>query len=254
VYVNSLSKESLSFPAILVIVSAGFLIIFTNSFLQNTLAFEENLVILQTGIILTAEGEYAVSNNFQTRIVQDGKIIRISGVTTTGEIFYAYQKTTENDIILKGKILVNYGFIPIIKPIDVFDESLTDETQKSQPIKMVILQPHSTYWRQSYTINVKVFEVDKNPRNDYWYKSYLVPNVPILIEINHENGRHLTTIEGITNDRGYFKGQYFIIDNLDMAGKYNVHVIAGDESFSVTQDLTTFIIGEVIGTRNSTGG
>jgi len=252
--VNSLSNENLSFLVILVIVSAGFLIIFANSFLQNTLAFEENLVILQTGLISTAEGEYALSNNFQTRIVQDGKIIRISGVTTTGEIFYAYQKTTEKDIILKGKILDNNRFIPIIKPIQVFDESLTDGTQKSQPIKMVILQPHSTYWRQTYAINVKVFEVDKNPSNDYWYKSYLVPNVPILIEINHENGRHLTTIEGITNDDGYFKGQYFVTDNLDWAGKYNVHVLAGDESFSTTQDLTTFIIGEVIGTRNSTGG
>jgi len=96
---NILSNESLSFPVIVVIVSVGFLIIFTNSFLQNTLAFEENLVILQTGIILTAEDEYAISNNFQTRIVQDGKIIRISGVTTTGEIFYAYQKTTENYLI-----------------------------------------------------------------------------------------------------------------------------------------------------------
>ena len=251
---NSLSKESLSFPAILVIVSAGILIIFANSFLQNTLAFEENLVILQTGIILTAEGEYAVSNNFQTRIVQDGKIIRISGVTTTGEIFYAYQKTTEKDIILKGKILDNDRFIPIIKPIEVFNESLTDETQKSKPIKMVILQPHSTYWWQIYTINVKVFEIDKNPSNDYWYKAYLVPKVPIHIEINHENGRHLTTIEGITNDNGYFKGQYVVTDNLDWAGKYNVHVVAGDESFSTTQELTTFIIGEVIGTRNSTGG
>ncbi len=251
---NSLSNESLSFPVILVIVSAGFLIIFTNSFLQSTLAFEENLVILQTGIILTAEGEYAVSNNFQTRIVQDGKIIRISGVTTTGEIFYAYQKTTEKDIILKGKILDNDRFIPIIKPIEVFNESLTDETQKSKPIKMVILQPHSTYWRQIYTINVKVFEIDKNPSNDYWYKEYLVSKIPILIEINHENGRHLTTIEGITNDDGYFKGQYIVKDNLDWAGKYNIHVVAGDESFGATQDLTTFIIGEVIGTRNSTGG
>ena len=251
---NSLSNESLSFLVILVIVSAGFLIIFTHSFLQNTLAFEENLIILQTGIILTAEGEYVVSNNFQTRIVQDGKIIRISGVSTTGEIFYVYQKTTEKDIILKGKILVNERFIPIIKPIQVFDESLTDETQKSQPIKMIILQPHSTYWRQTYTINVKVFEADKNPRNDYWFKSSLVPNVPILIKINHENGRYLTTIEGITNDDGYFKGRYLIKDNLDWAGKYNIHVVAGDESFSATQDLTTFIIGEVIGTRNSTGG
>ena len=251
---NILSNESLSFPVIVVIVSAGFLIIFTNSFLQNTLAFEENLVILQTGIILTAEDEYAISNNFQTRIVQDGNIIRISGVTTTGEIFYAYQKTTENGVILKGKILDGDRFIPIIKPIQAFDESLADKTQKSQPIKMVILQPHSTYWRQAYSINVKVFDADKNPSNDYWFKASLVPNVPILIEINHENGRHLTTIEGITNDNGYFNGQYLVKDNLDWAGKYNVHVVAGDESFSTTQDLTTFIIGEVIGTRNSTGG
>lgn len=251
---NGLTNEKLLLLVISFIVSVGFFINFFHSFLQNADASEENLLILQTGKIFTSQGEYAVSNNFQTMSFQDGKILRINGITTTGEIFYAYQKTSENNIILNGKILVNNRFIPIIKPTEVFNESGTDETKKSQSIKMVILQPQSTYWRQTYSINVKVFEADKNPLNDYWFKEYLVPNIPILIEINHENGRHLTTINGITNNDGFFKGQYSVRDNLDWAGKYNVHVVAGDEFFGTSRNLTTFIIGEVIGARNSTGG
>lgn len=251
---NSRSDKKLSYLVITAIISISFFTIFNHSLSPNILAFEENLLILQTGIILTTENEYAVSNNFQTMSYQDGKIIRIIGVTTTGEIFYAFQKTTEDNVILNGKILVNNKFIPIIKNSEVHIESLTEKNKKSQPIKMVILQPYTSYWRQTYSINVKVFEADKNLSNDYWFKENLVPNIPIHIEINHENGRHLTTIQGITNNDGFFKGQYKIRDNLDWAGKYNVHVVAGDEFSNTSKDLTTFIIGEIIGARNSTGG
>lgn len=229
-------------------------VFFTYFDAQNAFGFEENILALQFGIVSTSSQDYALSQEFEARIIQDGRIMRLSGITTTGEQYYLYQKTVGEDTIVKGKILVNSKFIPIIKSEERFDESFTEDSQKLQPITMATLQPQSVYWRQIYTINVKIFEEEKNPSNDYWYKEFLVPNIPILIEINHENGRHLTTIEGITNDDGYFKGQYHVRDNLDWAGKYNVHIVAGSDSFGATQDLTMFIIPQVIGTTNSTGG
>ncbi len=249
---NALGYKTL--VTITVMISVLSVVFFAQIDNQTAFGFEENILVLQTGIISTSNQDYALSQEFDTRIIQDGRIMRLSGITTTGELYYLYQKIVGDDTIVKGKILVNNKFISIIKSVESFDESLTDDLQKSQPITLAILQPQNTYWRQIYTINVKVFEEDKNPSNDYWYKEYLVSNIPILIEINHENGRHLTTIEGITNDNGYFRGQYVVRDNLDWGGKYNVHVVAGDDSFTVTQDLTTFIIPIVIGTTNSTGG
>jgi hypothetical protein len=238
----------------LIVVTIGSIVFFIQSNSQNASAFEENLLVFQSGIISTENRDYAISNNFEMRIIQDGRIMRLSGITTTGEIYYVFQKIVDSNTIVKGKILVNDKFIPIIQSRSVVEEKQIVDIKQSMPIKMVISQPHDIYWRQIYTINVKVFEADKNPLNDYWFKEYLVPNIPILIDINHESGRHLTTIEGTTNEDGYFKGQYYVRDNLDWGGKYNVHVVAGDEANNDTEDLTTFIIGEIIGARNATGG
>lgn len=250
---QSLLDKKISLIVILISISIGSLM-FTQLYSQYAFGFEENFVVFQTGIISTDNQDYAISKNFETRIMQDGKIMRLNGITTTGEAYYLYQKMVDDEIIVKGKILVNDKFIPIIQSRSVVEEKQIVDSEQSMPIKMVISQPRDTYWRQFYTINVKVFEADKNPLNNYWLKEYLVPNVPILIDINHESGRHLTTIEGTTNDDGYFKGQYYVRDNLDWGGKYIVHVVAGDKANNDTEDLTTFIIGETIGFRNSTGG
>ena len=253
-YVQSLLDKKISLIIILISIFIGSLIFFTQSYSQNAFGFEENFVVFQTGIISTENRDYAISNNFEMRIIQDGRIMRLSGITTTGEPYYVFQKTVNSNTIVKGKILVNDKFIPIIQSRSVVEEKQIVDMEQSIPIKMVISQPHDIYWRQIYTINVKVFEADKNPLNNYWFKEYLVPNVSILIDINHESGRHLTTIKGTTNEDGYFKGQYYVRDNLDWGGKYNVHVVAGDEANNDTEDLTTFIIGEIIGARNATGG
>ena len=251
---QSLLDKKISLIIILISISIGALIFFIQMYPQYVFGFEENFVVFQTGIISTENRDYAISNNFEMRIIQDGQIMRLSGITTTGEPYYVFQKTVNSNTIVKGKILVNDKFIPIIQSRSVVEEKQIVDIEQSMPIKMVISQPHDIYWRQIYTINVKVFEADKNPLNDYWFKEYLVPNVPILIDINHESGRHLTTIKGTTNEDGYFKGQYYVRDNLDWGGKYNVHVVAGDEANNDTEDLTTFIIGEIIGARNATGG
>ena len=175
--------------------------------------------------------------------------MRISGTTTTGEPYYVYQKNTDDGILLRGKILVEESFLSILKKEIKSETREVAQIETHTPIKMVINQPHSSYWRQDYTINIKTFEADANPLNDYWYKEYLVPNVPIFVNITHENGDHLTTIQGQTNQNGYFQGKHYLIENIVLAGKYFVRVIAGDEKTGDIKDLTTFVIGEVVGVR-----
>ena len=73
-------------------VSISSLIIFND--LTSYIAYgnEEDLSILQTGVISTSNTDYQISNEFDTRILQDGKLIRITGITISGEPYYAYQK------------------------------------------------------------------------------------------------------------------------------------------------------------------
>src|SRR3989337_2485965 len=105
--------KKISLIIILISISIGSLIFFTQSYSQYAFGFEENFVVFQTGIISTDNQDYAISKNFETRIIQNGKIMRLSGITTTGEAYYLYQKMVDGKIIVKGKILVDGGFIPI---------------------------------------------------------------------------------------------------------------------------------------------
>jgi len=265
--VNSLSNESLSFLVILVIVT-----IVSFSTINDVFAnHQDDLItqplkaemqdaspILSTGFISTSTTNYLISNQFEVRHIWAGDLMRVSGVTVDGYPYYIIHKMNFNDLEISGKILVDGKVIPIIKNIIVQEapvvvpeikEPILTVEEDPIPIKAVILQPHSTYWRSTYNINIKVFEADQNSRNDYWYRGYLVPDVPIVVDITHENGNHLTTIQGKTDQSGHFEGQYYIIENLVQAGKYFVHVVAGDEKSGDVKDLTTFVIGEVIGAR-----
>jgi len=233
--------SSILFGVVTVTLGIVFFSIQSNS--QDVFGLEENLVTLQTGIISTQDRDFGVSNDFETRIFQNGKIMRISGLTTTGEPYYIYQKNVGDNIILKGKILLGGTFVSIVQKDIISEPVIETQTQVEEPIKMIIQQSLRTYWRDSYDISLMVFEADQNQYNDYYYREYRVPNIPITVDIKHENGDHLTTLTGETNERGYFEASHFIVENLILPGKYLVHVVAGNDL--ATQDLETYVIGYV---------
>ena len=217
--------------------------------------------LLETGLVSTSSKDYRISNQFEIRHIWPVELMRMSGVTVEGYPYYIIHKMNFKDLEISGKILVNGKTISIINNIIVETPPVVVEeikepilTVEEDPIpnKAVMLQPQSTYWRGTYNINIKVFEADQNSRNDYWYRSYLVPDVPIVVDITHENGNHLTTIHGKTDQSGHFEGQHYIVENLVQAGKYFVHVVVGDEKSGDTKDLTTFVISEVVGARTDT--
>ena len=265
---NSLSNENLSFLVILVIVAIVSFSTINDSFanLQDDLItqnlktqIQDASPILSTGFISTTTTDYLISNQFEIRHIWPGELMRVSGVTVEGYPYYAVHKMNFKDLEISGKILVNGKTIPIIKNIIVetppviveeIKEPILTVEEDPIPIKADILQSQSTYWRGTYNINIKVFEADQNSRNDYWYREYLVPDVPIVVDITHENGNHLTTIHGKTDQSGHYEGQHYIVENLVQAGKYFVHVVVGDEKSGDVKDLTTFVVGEVVGARS----
>ncbi len=206
--------------------------------------------LLDTGLVSTSSNDYRISNQFEIRHIWPGELMRISGITVDGYPFYAIHKMNSNNIEISGTILVDGKIIPIIKNIieeepvivqQTIEEPIVIIEEDPIPVKSVILQPHTTYWRETYNINVKVFEADQNLQNNYWYREYLVPNIPVSVQLNHEDGTHLTTIQGITDQNGLFEGQYYITENIVKGGKYLVEVIVGDETVGYKQNLLTFI-------------
>ena len=220
---------------------------------QLKLELEESSLILTTGNVTTATDSYSISDNIEIRHIYPGEMMRISGTLDNGYPFYAIQKdsTVSGTLFTEnGPQLVVSGPVHALVPgPGTSVENLVDSIQ-DQEVKAVVLIPHHTYWRQFLNVNVKVFDAAANPLNDYWFKSNLVANIPVLIEISHESGTHLGTIEGITDDNGYFQASQYITENLVRDGKYIVHLEIGDESNIQVQELNTFVRGEVVGSRD----
>jgi len=241
--VQSLLDKKISLIIVLISISICSLIIFTQSYSQNAFGFEENFVVFQTGIISTDNQDYAISKNFETRILQDGKIMRLSGITTTGEAYYLYQKIVDDKIIVKGKILVNNVFVPI-----KYKEKIVKPGIPAEPQTKLIMSaklPQYTYARYPFAISVKVFDAEKNPQAKFEQVDGVLENVFVNVTITNQFDKYVTSFSGKTDSNGLFRGSYLVRENIDFVGKYNVNVVVGDGDTSINQSFTTFFRGDV---------
>ena len=241
-YVESLLDKKISLIIILISISTSSLIFFTQAYSQYAFGSEENFVVFQTGIISTDNQDYAISKNFETRIIQDGKIMRLSGITTTGEAYYLFQKIVGDGIIVKGKILVNGVFIPIKFREKIFEPEILIKPETELVISTKL--PQYTYARYPFTISVKVFDAEKNPHAKFEQRG-AIKNVFVNVTITNQFDKFVTSFSGITDPTGLFRGSYVVRENIDVPGKYNVNVTVGDGTSSTSQSFTTFFRGDI---------
>jgi hypothetical protein len=227
---------------ILFIVFCGSIII-NDSFSQKVFGIQEDFLVLQTGIISTEDGDFAISNNFETRILQDGKIMRMSGITTTGEAYYVYQKIEGGVVIVNGKILVNGGFVPIITKEIVFEQEIQEKSKTE--LVMVVKLPQYTYSNYPFVISVKVFDAEKNPQPKFEETVGSLENVFVNVTITNRFNEFVTSLSGNTDSSGLFRGSYLVNERIVGQGEFNVEIIVNDEFASVNKSFTTFFRGDI---------
>ncbi len=227
------------FTAIITIVIGSFFTYFDS---QSAFGFEGNILPLQTGIISTNNQDYAISQEFETRIFQDGKIMRLSGITTTGEQYYLYQKIVGDNTIVKGKIFVNNDFIPII----FNDEFLEQKTlQSDTKLIMAVKLSDYTYSNYKFVISVKVFDSDINPNARYDSRIGVLENVFVNVTITDRFDEFVTTLSGNTDSSGVFQGNYLVYEDVVDQGEYNVNVMIDDGASNTSQSFTTYFRGDI---------
>ena len=203
-YVKSGHDRKISLIIILISISIGSLIFFTQIYPQYVFGFEENFVVFQTGIISTDNQDYAISKDFKTRIIQDGKIMRLSGITTSGEAYYLFQKMVDDEIIVKGKILVNGVFIPIKYREKIFEPEILIKPETELIISTKL--PQYTYARYPFAISVKVFDAEKNPQAKFEQREGALKNMFVNVTITNQFDKFVTSFSGITDSTGLFRG------------------------------------------------
>jgi len=209
---------------------------------QSAFGFEENVLPLQTGIISTNNQDYAISQEFDARIFQNGKIVRLSGLTTTGEQYYLYQKSLGDDTIVRGKIYVNNAFVPII-----FKEGILEQKTLQSETKLVMAVKLSqyTYSNYQFVISVKVFDAEQNALPKYDQRTGVLDNVFVNVTITDRFDEFVTALSGNTDSRGVFQGNYLVLEDVVEQGEYNVNVVIDDGTSNTSQSFTTFFRGDV---------
>jgi len=237
--VTSSKTLTIFFIASISLVTGVFLTYFD---VQSAFGFEENILPLQTGIISTNNQDFAISQEFEARIFQNGKILRLSGLTTTGEQYYLYQKIIGDDAIVRGKINVNGVFVPIIfKEEQLEQKTLQSETKLAMAVKV----SQYTYSNYQFVISVKVFDAEKNPSPNYNQRIGVLKNVFVNATITDRFDEFITNLSGNTDSRGVFQGNYLVYENVVDQGEYNVNVTIGDGTSNITQSFTTFFRGDI---------
>jgi len=242
VYVKSIvaSKPlTIFFTAAITIVIGVF---FTYFDAQSAFGFEENILALQTGIISTNNQDYAISQEFEVRIFQNGKIMRLSGLTTTGEQYYLYQKSIGDDTIVRGKIFVNDAFVPIIFKKELLEQKTQQVDTK---LAMSVKLSQYTYSNYQFVISVKVFDAEQNPFPNYNQRTGVLENVFVNVTITDRFDEFVTALSGNTDSTGVFQGNYLVLEGVVDQGEYNVNVIIDDGASNTNQSFTTFFRGDI---------
>jgi len=227
---------------IIVMISVLSGIFFTQIDNQTAFGFEENILALQTGIISTSNQDYAISQEFEARIFQDGRIMRLSGITITGEPYYLYQKIVGEDTIVKGKIFVNNAFVPII-----FKEAfLEQKTQQADTeLIMVVKLSSYTYANYPFVISVKVFDGEVNPQAKYADRLGTLENMFVNVTITDRFENHVTTLSWYTDSLGVFQENYLVLEGVVDQGEYDVNIMIDDGNTNINESFTTFFRGDI---------
>lgn len=237
--VNSSLIFKMSF-VVMVTLFSGVFFIQTNN--QDVFAFEENILALQSGIISTSNQDYALSQEFEAKIFQNGKIMRLSGLTTTGEQYYLYQMIVGGDTIVRGKIYSDNSFIPIIFKKDFVTQQIQHVDAN---LAMAVKLSSYTYANYPFVISVKVFDAAVNSQPKYDSRIGTLKDVFVNVTITDKFENYVTNINGHTDSSGVFQGKYLVLENVVNQGKYNVKVEIEKENSKTSESFTTFFRGDI---------
>jgi len=208
-------------------------------------ALVEESIILQTGKLFTTAGEFKISNDFDIRIFAEGAIMRVSGITTEGFPYYVYHLKDDEKTNIKGKILIDENWKSVVEKENTVTEQV--QTQPNQ-IELLILgkSDHFVYLNDKYDITIKIFDASKNTLKNFDQNYGGINGINVNISLDHEDGTHLTSFNGTTENNGFYKDGYFVSNTNVKTGKYFVTVSVSYNNNEITQGYTMFIRNETI--------
>ena len=201
-----------------------------------------DIVIFQTGKLHTENNQFLVSDKFSIREFSNGNIIRISGQTIEGFPFITYSKIIEDNLETIGKIFINGKFERLLLEQNI----VKNETVEDKNDDIVILAQYSqrVYSKNTMYLDIKIFDKEKNPTNNYNQNQGYVSNVNIDVSVIDENNKQVFAINGTTNDNGFFETEYTIPDQTNRE-TLTVYINAENDISKSSKILQVFSLGHI---------
>jgi hypothetical protein len=215
-----------------------------------SLEFGENLIsrfdriipTLQSGLLVVGDSIMEIKDT-RTKIMGDSFVIH-------SENILIYAKGLGNEKFLINSYLLGSNQLDPIRLETVPSEDITLVLEDNlTPLELIVLvqQDIKTFWNDTYDIEIKVFDKAINPNPQFYQSLGAVDQAEIKVTLKDNQGIKLTQFSGQTNVKGFWDGNYFVLQNLVSGGEYFVQVDVTYFESNNSQSFETFIISDVKG-------
>lgn len=195
--------------------------------------------------------------SFGDRIVEIGdtraKIMGNSFAVHSENILIYAKGLNENQFEINVYLIGSNQLEPIKFVSVTQEEKNVVKKDESKPIEMIVLvrQDIRTFWNDTYDLEIKVFDKEINPNPKFYQSLGAIEKADIGVILKNSDDKILTQFNGKTDSKGYWKGDYFVLQNLVVGGNYIVEVNVNYLDSNNFQELETFIISDTRDAKSS---
>ena len=204
--------------------------------------FDRIIPTLQSGLLVVGDSIMEIKDA-RTKIMGNSFVVH-------SENILIYAKGLGNESYLINSYLLGSNQLDSIRLETVPSEDIVYVLEdNSTPLELIVLvqQDIKTFWNDTYDIEIKVFDKAINPNPQFYQSLGAVDQAEIKVTLKDNQGIELTQFSGQTNEKGFWDGHYFVLQNLVSGGEYFVQVDVTYLESNNSQSFETFIISDVKG-------
>lgn len=134
----------------------------------------------------------------------------------------------------------------------VEQEPVEEKTKYIPELFMTFSHDFRTYWTQVFNIDVQSYDAKINDNPTLYPFEGRLGNANVTVLLSTQ-GELVTTIQGVTSDRGHWDGQYYVPQNISPPGEYLVDILLTYHDQTISETSSMFVIADTPGSSgNST--
>ena len=207
--------------------------------------FDRIIPTLQSGLLVVGDSIIEIEDA-RTKIMGNSFVVHSKNILI-------YAKGLGNENYLVNSYLLGSNQLNPIRLVTVPSKDITPLLEdNSTLLELIVLvqQDIRTFWNDTYDIEIKVFDKAINPNPQFYQSLGAINQAEVKVTLKDVDGIELTQFSGQTNSKGFWDGDYFVLQNLVSGGEYFVEVNVSYLESTNFQSFETFIISDIKDTKD----